>query len=357
MKLPSRIRFLLPIAALLVSSHLQAQASIATFEVSKEFSPASSLDVRVDIDCNTGIPADQSYYLLGDGESVIFVVSDFDSGELDCRLTEVVPPGYSASYDDGSESPVNCDWQSIENGTQSTCHIVNEFEDARAIFHVRKLFSDGSAGPVDVELDCNTGLPGPQSFSLAHGSGVSFVVTDFTSGALDCRLTETVPAGYTAAYNDGTISLVNCSWDSVVHGAEFDCLVTNTPLAPDADSDGVPDSQDNCPYVSNQSQEDFDSDGLGDACDDDIDGDNVSNKEDLCPMTLGPKLVDPGTGCSLEQLCPCSGPAGGQVPWNKPQDYQNCIKDNAKHLQDLGIISKNEFKAIFSLAKGSQCGQ
>jgi hypothetical protein len=36
---------------------------------------------------------------------------------------------------------------------------------------------------------------------------------------------------------------------------------------PDADSDGVPDSSDNCPAVANTDQTDTDGDGIGDACD------------------------------------------------------------------------------------------
>lgn len=51
----------------------------------------------------------------------------------------------------------------------------------------------------------------------------------------------------------------------------------------DVDADGVPDAADNCLAVPNPSQADLDSDGLGDACDPDRDGDGYSNDADGCP--------------------------------------------------------------------------
>ncbi|XP_069009453.1 cartilage oligomeric matrix protein [Embiotoca jacksoni] len=63
---------------------------------------------------------------------------------------------------------------------------------------------------------------------------------------------------------------------------------------PDTDIDGFPDDKlgcperncdkDNCLTVPNSGQEDADSDGLGDACDEDADGDGILNMQDNCVL-------------------------------------------------------------------------
>lgn len=56
---------------------------------------------------------------------------------------------------------------------------------------------------------------------------------------------------------------------------------------PDTDTDGIPDSSDNCPSVANPGQADLDGDTIGDACDDDTDGDGVLNASDRCSTLVG----------------------------------------------------------------------
>ncbi|MBC8769385.1 cadherin domain-containing protein [Arenibacter sp. BSSL-BM3] len=51
----------------------------------------------------------------------------------------------------------------------------------------------------------------------------------------------------------------------------------------DRDNDGVNDADDNCPNISNTDQGDIDYDGIGDVCDNDIDGDGIPNEEDAFP--------------------------------------------------------------------------
>jgi len=48
----------------------------------------------------------------------------------------------------------------------------------------------------------------------------------------------------------------------------------------DSDDDGVADDADNCPRLSNDDQGDLDNDDAGDACDEDIDGDGLSNERE-----------------------------------------------------------------------------
>lgn len=73
----------------------------------------------------------------------------------------------------------------------------------------------------------------------------------------------------------------------------------------DTDGDGVHNSIDNCPLVSNPDQADRNGNGIGDACDGDIDGDGIVDTRDNCPTTFNPDQKD-SDGDGIGDTCdPC----------------------------------------------------
>jgi hypothetical protein len=111
---------------------------------------------------------------------------------------------------------------------------------------------------------------------------------------------------------------------------------------PDADADGVPDAQDNCRLVANPDQADSDGDGVGDAC-------------DHCPDTPAGSVIT-SDGCSVEQLCPCGGPAPN-TEWESPDQYLRCVAGATRVLRRQGQLSRAQSLAIIRQAMRSGCGR
>lgn len=80
-----------------------------------------------------------------------------------------------------------------------------------------------------------------------------------------------------------------------------------TDMDPDDDNDGVLDVDDNCPLVANPEQEDHETDGIGDVCDDDDDNDGVADAVDNCLLTANPEQEDTdmdgeGDACDADDI-------------------------------------------------------
>jgi hypothetical protein len=158
--------------------------------------------------------------------------------------------------------------------------------------------------------------------------------------------------------------------DGVADGADNCSLIAN-PAQSDTDSDGdgdacdgdldgdgVANDIDNCPVIANSGQTDFDGDGSGDACDSDLDGDGVPNTApDACAFTPSGEMVDPTSGCSIAQYCPCEGPRGTTELWKNHGKYVSCVSKSAQSFVDLGLITEEEKDAMVSAAAQSSCGQ
>ena len=110
----------------------------------------------------------------------------------------------------------------------------------------------------------------------------------------------------TTCYEAGIYSPGDRDGDGVLDPYD-NCVVTSNPDQLNSDGDTWGDACDNCPFVTNQDQNDRpDYDGIGDACDDDLDNDGVLNAQDNCPRKPNPGQEDTdgdGVGDACD-LCP-----------------------------------------------------
>ena len=124
------------------------------------------------------------------------------------------------------------------------------------------------------------------------------------------------------ACNDGNAMTVN---DTV----NANCACVGEAPA-DIDGDGIPDSADNCPTISNANQADFDGDGMGDVCDSDDDNDGIADGADCDPLDANVDF-SPGDSCNdgnpntendeIDANCNCVGTPiqTGPTIWSCPE--------------------------------------
>lgn len=208
-----------------------------------------------------------------DAATGVVFEDDFNDGTLD---TSKWPDSQGANEDDGcgSSSPPN----SLRFGGVQIRYVESRSLDlttGQTIDFALKFGRGGNPctgqGAIPMELQYST-----------DGGSSWTTITSYSSDSFGSwtNLSEPIPSA--AKTSDTRVRW----WQDASGGGQQFAIddVEVTADLPDADGDGVADSQDNCPETANPEQADQDNDGVGDACDD-SDGDGYLDASDNCPNT------------------------------------------------------------------------
>jgi hypothetical protein len=156
-------------------------------------------------------------------------------------------------------------------------------------------------------------VPGSSTAALSRGFGAVFTHVSTPSHSKIQLLDANGEVIRTQPAPSGEVSFVGVSLDTARvarvritsgdHGPDsgasdetaLDNFIFGEPQA-DQDRDGVLTVTDNCPDIANAGQDDLDKDDIGDACDEDVDGDGVPNVRDAFPLDKRESVDSDGDG-------------------------------------------------------------
>jgi hypothetical protein len=218
--------------------------AMANFFTTKDFSDDNPAGVTAMISCNTGLPLEQDFEIFdAPGGHVDFIVGDFESGVMDCVITELeVPEGYSVTYvaglgEDGeagdvSGGPDGCFFENVVTGG-FTCEIINTANPATYTVvkdWVIHLQGGDLVFPIaDVTITCDSAITGGDeddgiwTLSGDLGDGDTLVAeVDVAEGSATCSASEEVLDSSVETDSSG------CGEVQLSAGGSHVCTFTNT---------------------------------------------------------------------------------------------------------------------------------
>ena len=200
-------------------------------------------------------------------------------------------------------------WVNTDDSTYNTQNIMGDSTQLEELEEYSRI-TGVEWGVLATGLNRPTGiaLEGDQLFVSLNGDG-SIIAYDLAAGGKGASKAGEIQTSASSIMGleigpNGHLYYVDNGQDEVVR---------IDPSA-DSDGDGVGDDDDNCPFIANYNQENHDSDGVGDVCDEDDDNDGITDLLDRCSK--------------------------GELNWISSnlndRDADGCIDDSCRAMVDLG---------------------
>jgi hypothetical protein len=222
----------------------------AIFEVTKYFTHGYDGEVTVQLTCNTGLPLQQQFVISPD-LPVFFVVTEFESGAMDCTVTEGTNTGFEPSYEawgdsESDESDSGCQFSAVAGGDNNVCAITNSPAPVDVIIEKEWTF-DGAIGEdisesFELTLHCDAEIIGgsPAYENGSSGAAAASAVINHWYRHLEGTGNSSFAVGVVPEYpssscwveedvGSSAIEVENGCGDIVVSLNQGDsCLITNT---------------------------------------------------------------------------------------------------------------------------------